>query len=73
MIGIYGIAYDSKMGDEREDSEQLTERIITPMSKQMVSDISDYRFSARVETRSEAIRRLIQAGLEAERKRGKKG
>jgi metal-responsive CopG/Arc/MetJ family transcriptional regulator len=60
------------MGDEREDSQELTERIITPMSKQMVADISDYRFAARCETRSEAIRRLIRAGLNAERERNKR-
>ncbi|MCV0371743.1 hypothetical protein [Filomicrobium sp.] len=49
----------------REDGP-LTERIIAPMSKAMVDAIADYRFGNRLESKSEAVRRLIAAGLRAE-------
>jgi len=41
-----------------------TERIITPMPKAMVAAVDDYRFSNRLPSRAEAIRRLIEIGLD---------
>ena len=43
--------------------EPNSERIITPMPKSLVTAIDDYRFANRIESRAEAVRRLIQAGL----------
>lgn len=40
------------------------ERIITPMPKALVAAVDDYRFSNRLPSRAEAIRRLIEIGLE---------
>src|SRR5262249_57117705 len=57
---------------QQQQDEHLTERIIFPASKEMVQEIADYRFEHRIESRSEAIRRLIAAGLKAEGKRGVK-
>ena len=51
--------------------ELLTERIITPMSKRLVRLVATYRLESKIESRSAAIRRLIERGLEAEGKKGK--
>ena len=48
--------------------ELLTERVITPMSKRLVRLINGYRSDSKIESRSAAIRRLIERGLEAEKK-----
>jgi len=40
-------------------------RIITPMPQEMVSRIDDYRFANRIPSRAEAIRRLVEKGLNA--------
>jgi metal-responsive CopG/Arc/MetJ family transcriptional regulator len=45
--------------------ELNSERIITPMPKSLVTAVDDYRFSNRMPSRAEAIRRLIEMGLEA--------
>ena len=52
--------------------EPLTQRIIIPMSERMVRLIQDYRGRSQIESRSAAIRRLIERGLEAEKKGAKK-
>jgi hypothetical protein len=39
------------------------ERIITPMPQSLVAAVDDYRFAARVPSRAEAIRRLLEIGL----------
>ena len=57
------------MTRESESHEHLTERVIVPVSKSMLQDITDYRFERRIESKSEAIRKLIEAGLKAEGKR----
>ncbi len=49
-------------------SEQNSERIITPMPPSLMVAIDDYRFKNRHPSRSEAIRRLIELGLEASRR-----
>ena len=40
-------------------------RIITPMPQTLVDRIDDYRFKERIPSRAEAIRRLVQRGLDA--------
>ena len=45
--------------------EPLSERIITPMPKSLVSAVDDYRYANRIASRAEAIRRLIELGLRA--------
>ena len=59
------------MKRKNEPDEHLTERVIVPVSKSMLQDITDYRFEQRIESKSEAIRKLIEAGLKAEGKRHK--
>lgn len=51
--------------------EQLTERVIVPMTKTMVAAIADYRFEHRIESKAEAVRSLVAAGLKAESKKGR--
>jgi hypothetical protein len=60
------------MGKGQDDSEGLTERILLPITKSMLAAISDFRFEARFNTRADAMRHLIQAGLDAEKKNAKK-
>lgn len=45
--------------------EANSERIITPMPPSLVRAIEDFRFAQRVQSRAEAIRRLIELGLQA--------
>jgi metal-responsive CopG/Arc/MetJ family transcriptional regulator len=54
------------------DDEQLTERIIIPVTKTMEAEIKEFWHERRLNSKSEAVRHLIAAGLSAERKRGKK-
>ena len=42
-----------------------SERVITPMPTHLLAAIDDFRFSERMPSRAEAIRRLLQAGLAA--------
>ncbi len=39
-------------------------RIITPMPQTLVDRIDDYRFRERLASRAEAIRRLVEKGLQ---------
>jgi hypothetical protein len=48
--------------------EPNSKRTITPMPKSLVKTINDYRFSNRVESHAETIRRLIQLGLQVEQR-----
>ena len=45
---------------------ETTVRKLVSLPRPMVKAIEDYRFANRVSTESEAIRRLIEAGLRAE-------
>ena len=54
-------------------TQPLSERVIVPMSKALLGDIKDYWHERKLDSRSEAIRRLIQAGLEAERRASSPG
>ena len=47
----------------------MSERIITPMPKALLEAVEDYRFSNRIGSRSEAIRRLLDQALEVERQK----
>ena len=57
---------------KKQEEAQLTERLIFPVSKAMAEEIADYRFAHRIDSKSEAIRRLIEAGLKAEGRKPKK-
>lgn len=57
---------------QKPSDEPMDERIIIPMPKALVEEISEFRFSNRIESKSEAVRQLIRAGLEAARKSHKK-
>lgn len=46
--------------------DELSERVIMPITRAMLARIEDYRFDRRIPSRSEALRRLIEAGLRAE-------
>ena len=50
-------------------AEQLSERIIVPVSKSMEESIKDFWHQRRLNSKSEAVRILIEAGLKAEAKR----
>ena len=41
------------------------DRIVTPMPRKLVERIDDFRFSHRLPSRAEAIRQLVEAGLNA--------
>lgn len=44
-------------------AEEKDPRIITPMPQALVDRIDDYRFKERIPSRAEAIRRLVEKGL----------
>jgi hypothetical protein len=44
--------------------QKLDQRIIIPMTRDMVRLIGDFRHAAQVSTRSEAVRILIRIGLD---------
>ncbi|MDO9714028.1 hypothetical protein [Paracraurococcus lichenis] len=46
-------------------TEPKSERIITPLPKSLVDAIDDYRFTNRLPSRAEAMRRILEAGLAA--------
>jgi hypothetical protein len=65
-LGVNGIfdilgatVHYSPMADEPDP------RVITPIPKPLLAAIDDYRFAARLPSRAEAIRRLIEIGLKA--------
>lgn len=55
-----------------KEDEPLTERVITPMSKSMVEAINNWRFENRCESKADALRQLIQIGLQASKSLPKK-
>jgi hypothetical protein len=58
--------------DTEDDDGLLTERIIIPISKAMAEEISNYRFDNRINSKADAVRRLIEIGLRAEGKKAKR-
>jgi metal-responsive CopG/Arc/MetJ family transcriptional regulator len=46
------------MADEKDP------RIITPIPRELLEAIDDYRFAERMPSRAEAMRRLIELGLQ---------
>ncbi len=53
------------------DDEMKTERVTTMMAPSDVKAIDDWSFEQRIRSRGEAIRRLIEAGLKAEKSKPK--
>jgi Arc/MetJ-type ribon-helix-helix transcriptional regulator len=52
-----------------EDPEPPLERISVPMSRALIERIREYRFSEKIDSHSEAIRRLIVQSLNDEMRR----
>jgi hypothetical protein len=52
--------------------EPLSERVIIPMTKSMVEAVSEYRFMHRHQSRAEAVRKLIEIGLQSEKSKPRK-
>jgi hypothetical protein len=61
--------YSHVMADSVEPKDQ---RINVVVSRSELEAIDDWRFTQRIASRSDAIRRLIGIGLEATRRHGKK-
>jgi metal-responsive CopG/Arc/MetJ family transcriptional regulator len=40
-------------------------RVILPLSRELLERVDDFRFENRLNSRAEAIRRLLQGGLDA--------
>lgn len=60
ILDILGAAiYFPSMQDEKDP------RVIIPMPKALVEAVDDYRFSNRLPSRAEAIRKLLELGLSA--------
>ena len=51
--------------DENAERRAKMERVITPMPKELVERIAEFRWAHRFESRAEAIRQLIEDGLRA--------
>lgn len=51
---------------------ETTVRKLISLPRELMARIEDYRFSQRVKSEAEAMRRLIEAGLEANKKSTKK-
>jgi metal-responsive CopG/Arc/MetJ family transcriptional regulator len=49
-------------------ADEKAPRVITPIPNALLARIDDYRFKARLPSRAEAIRRLIELGLKAAEK-----
>jgi hypothetical protein len=60
------------MTDDRREDEMKTERVIVPVPLSMLDDIKEYWHEHRLNSKSEAIRRLIEAGLKAEGRKTRK-
>lgn len=46
--------------------DELSERVIMPMTKAMLARIEDFRYERRIPSRAEAMRQLIETALRAE-------
>jgi hypothetical protein len=53
----------ARFGHGQRVADEKDPRIITPIPKPLLARVDDYRFENRLPSRSEAIRRLIEAGL----------
>jgi metal-responsive CopG/Arc/MetJ family transcriptional regulator len=47
-------------------------KILFVMDKELLKRIDDFRFDNRINSRSEAVRQLIESGLESEKPKNKK-
>jgi hypothetical protein len=50
---------------KKPESAELTERVIIPLSPELLARIEDYRFENRVTSRAEAMRQLLASALDA--------
>ena len=53
--------------------KEMDTRKIVSLPAHLAKAIEDFRFGERISTEAEAIRRLIEAGLEAQKSKGSKG
>lgn len=56
--------------ETRTSTEHMSERVPFQASKQFLERVDDWSFTNRVRSRAEAIRRLVDKGLQAERVEG---
>lgn len=64
----------SSFGESHVPREkEMDTRKIVSLPAQLAKAIEDFRFGERISTEAEAIRRLIEAGLEAYRRKSAKG
>lgn len=54
------------------EEKSFPERVIIPMTKDMVERVQNYRFMHRLESRSQAIRQLVEIALKSEEKKNSK-
>ena len=59
----------SKREPTKMQDDGLSQRVIIPMSPGMIEAIQEYRFMHRLESRAEAVRQLIEIGLETTKSR----
>ena len=55
--------------EAHDDAEAISERIVITLPPALLQSIQDYRFGNRINSQSAAVRRLIELGLEAEKKK----
>lgn len=53
----------------QDNDELLTERLILPVTKSMAAEIKRYWHEHQLDSRAEAMRTLIQIGLDSDKKR----
>jgi hypothetical protein len=67
------IQQETAVADKKvENPEHLTERLIFPVSPGMAEEIKDFWHDQRLNSKSEAIRQLIEDGLDKWRKTKRK-
>lgn len=55
--------------DSHEDTELISERIVITLPPALLQSIQDYRFGNRINSQSAAVRRLIEMGLQVEKRK----
>jgi hypothetical protein len=56
---------------KKPEPAELTERVIFPLSPELLGRIEDFRFDNRIGSRAEAMRRLLSAALDASGRKAK--
>ena len=57
--------------EAHDDAEMNSERIVITLPPTLLQSIQDYRFDNRIDSKSAAVRRLIELGLLSDKKRPK--